>query len=104
MKKQYSKVIKIEIVNKKEYEESSMYSRTMIYLPTSQDILKEKFNKLNLNYNKLTIQDTHITKCEIVNFTDPILTERFNKVMKYELDKFSNNSYTTPFQEIELLS
>ena len=98
------KVIKIEIVNKKEYEESSMYSRTMIYLPTSQDILKEKFNKLNLDYNKLTIQDTHITKCEIVNFTDPILTERFNKVMKYELDKFSNNSYTTPFQEIELLS
>ena len=96
------KIMKIEIVNKKEYEESSMYSRAIIYLPTSQELLKEKFDRLNLDYNRLTIQDTHITKCEIVNFSDSILTERFNRVMKYELEKFSSSSYTTPFQEIEL--
>ena len=97
------KVLKVEVVNKKEFEESSNYSKVIIYLPSTDEVLKEKFKRINLDFDRLTIQDTHITKCEIVNFEDYILAERFNKVMEYELDKFSNNSYTTPFQEIELL-
>ena len=97
------KVLKVEVVNKKEFEESSNYNKIIIYLPATDEVLKEKFERVNLDFDRLTIQDTHITKCEIVNFEDYILAERFNKVMEYELDKFSNNSYTTPFQEIELL-
>lgn len=97
------KVLKIEVVNKKEFEESSKYSKVTIYLPTTKEKLEEKFKLINLDYNKLTIQDTHITKCEIVNFDDEILSNRFNKVMEYEIEKFFNNSYLTPFQEIELL-
>ena len=97
------KVLKVEVVNKKEFEESSNYSKIIVYLPSTDEVLKEKFKRINLDFDRLTIQDTHITKCEIVNFEDYILAERFNKVMEYELDKFSNNSYTTPFQEIELL-
>ena len=97
------KVLKVEVVNKKEFEESSNYSKIIVYLPSTDEVLKEKFKRVNLDFDRLTIQDMHITKCEIVNFEDYILAERFNKVMEYELDKFSNNSYTTPFQEIELL-
>ena len=97
------KVLKVEVVNKKEFEESSNYSKIIVYLPSTDEVLKEKFKRINLDFDRLTIQDTHITKCEIVNFEDYILAERFNKVVEYELDKFSNNSYTTPFQEIELL-
>ena len=97
------KVLKVEVVNKKEFEESSNYSKIIVYLPSTDEVLKEKFKRVNLDFDRLTIQDKHITKCEIVNFEDYILAERFNKVMEYELDKFSNNSYTTPFQEIELL-
>ena len=97
------KVLKVEVVNKKEFEESSNYSKIIVYLPSTDEVLKEKFKRINLDFDRLTIQDTHITKCEIVNSEDYILAERFNKVMEYELDKFSNNSYTTPFQEIELL-
>ena len=97
------KVLKVEVVNKKEFEESSNYSKIIVYLPSTDEVLKEKFKRINLDFDRLTIQDTHITKCEIVNFEDYILAERFNKVMEYELDKFSNNSYTTPFQEIDLL-
>lgn len=97
------KILKVEVVNKKEFEESEMYSKVIIYLPTDNEILKEKFKKINLDYDRLTIQDTHITKCELVNFEDGILLERFNSVMKYEIEKFSDNSYTTPFQKIELL-
>lgn len=98
------KVLKVEVANKKEFEKSSNYSKIIIYFPATDEVLKEKFKRVNLDFDRLTIQDTHITKCEIVNFSDPILAERFNRVMKYELEKFSNNSYTTPFQEIELLS
>ena len=96
-------VLKVEVVNKKEFEEKYMYGKVTIYLPTTKERLEEKFRLINLDYNKLTIQDTHVTKCEIVNFTDEILSDRFNKVMKYEIDKFFRNSYLTPFQEIELL-
>lgn len=97
------KVLKIEVVNKKEFEESSIYSKVTIYLPTTKEKLEEKFKLINLDYNKLTIQDTHITKCEIINFDDEILSNRFNKVMEYEIEKFFKSSYLTPFQEIELL-
>lgn len=97
------KVFKIELVNKKEFEESDMYSRVTIYLPTSKEELKEKFKRINLDYDKAIIQDTHVTKCEIVNFNNEILASRFNKVMEYEIEKYFRNSYTTPFQEIELL-
>ena len=97
------KVLKVEVVNKKEFEESSNYSKIIVYLPSTDEVLKERLKRVSLDFDRLTIQDTHITKCEIVNFEDYILAERFNKVMEYELDKFSNNSYTTPFQEIELL-
>lgn len=97
------KVLKIEVVNKKEFEESSMYGKVTIYLPTTKEKLEEKFKQINLDYNKLTIQDTHITKCEIVNFNDEILSNRFNKVIQYEIEKFFKNSYLTPFQEIESL-
>ena len=85
------KVLKVEVVNKKEFEESSNYSKIIVYLPSTDEVLKEKFKRVNLDFDRLTIQDTHITKCEIVNFEDYILAERFNKVMEYELDKFSNN-------------
>ena len=97
------KVLKIEVVNKKEFEESSMYNKVTIYLPTTKEIIEDKLKLINLNYDGLSIQDTHVTKCEIVNFSDEILASRFNKVMEYQIEKYSKNSYTTPFQEIELL-
>ncbi len=96
-----NKVLKVEVVNKKEFEESSIYSKVTIYFPTTKEILKEKFSRINLDYDKLMIQDTHVTKCEIVNFNDEILSDRFNKVMEYEIKKFFKKSYLTPFQEIE---
>lgn len=97
------KVLRIEVVNKKEFAESSTYNKITIYLPTTKEIIKDKLELINLNYDKLTIQDTHVTKCEIVNFDDEILATRFNKVMEYQIEKYFKNSYTTPFQEIELL-
>ena len=98
------KILKLEVTNKKEYEESDVYSKVIIYLPTSEERLREKFKRINLDYDKATIQDTHVTKCEITNFNNEELSENFNILMKRMLDKFEKEEgNTTPFQEIKLL-
>lgn len=98
------KMFKIEVVNKEEFKESQMCSRVIIYLPTSKEILKEKFQKINLDYDKLTIKDTHVVKCEIINFYNENLSHEFNEMMKEKIEKFETDAYSISFQEIELLS
>lgn len=97
------KIFKIEIANRKEFEESQMYSRVTIYLPTSKEILKEKFQKINLDYEKLTIDDTYVTKCEIVNFNNENLSYEFNEMIKEKIRKSTIEDHYIPFQEVELL-
>lgn len=97
------KVLKIEVVNKKEFENSQIYSRVIIYLPESKEILKEKFKQIKLDYDKLTAQDTYVTKCEIVNFSDEILEGRFNKAINYEVEKFLKAGYSVPFNKMHEL-
>jgi len=94
------KVFKIEVVNKKEFEESQSYSRVTIYIPTTKEILKEKLKQIHLDYDKITIQDTHITKCELVNFVDEILANKFNQVMEYKISRFVDEGYSIPFNKI----
>jgi hypothetical protein len=57
------KILKVEVVNKKEFEEKYMYGRVTIYLPTTKERLEEKFRLINLDYNKLTIQDFYNKIC-----------------------------------------
>lgn len=98
------KVFEIEIINKKEYEEASIYSSIIMYLPSTNEIMKEKLNKINLDYDNLSIQDTHILRCNLLNFYNPYLVNKFNELMKNKIEKFSNQyGYTTPLQEIEKL-
>ena len=97
-------VFMLEVVNKNKYEESHMYSRITIYIPTTEERLREKFRRISLDYDNLKIQDSHVTKCKIVNFYDKELTERFNFMMEQMIEKFDKEyGYTTPFHEIQLL-
>ncbi len=98
------KVLKIEVVNKKEFEESLIYSQVTIHLPTTKERLEEKFQRINLDYGKETIQDTHVTKCNLVNFRDQELQNKFNRMIEKKITKFLYEcGNTTPFQEIESL-
>lgn len=94
------KILKIEVVNKKELKNSQMYNRVIIYLPESKEILKDKFKQINLDYDKLTAQDTYVTKCEIVNFSDKVLQSSFNKMINYEVEKFLKTGYSIPFNKM----
>ena len=53
-------IAKIDMVNKKEYEESEIYKEIKIIIPRSREELEKDFEYLGLNYNKYTTQDTHI--------------------------------------------
>ena len=50
------KILKVEVINKKEFEESEMYSKVIIYLPTDNEILKEKFKRINFIQMTIPIQ------------------------------------------------
>ena len=98
------KILKLEVVNKKEYQESNIYGKCIIYMPTTEKELQEKFKKIGLDYNNLDVQDSHVTKCSIVNSFDNELADKFNTMMENMITKFSDeNGYTTPFQEIQFL-
>ena len=94
----------LEVANKNKYEETYMYSKIIIHIPTTEERLREKFRKISLDYDNLKIQDCHVTKCKIVNFHNEQLTERFNSMMKQMIEKFEIESgLTTPFYEMQLL-
>lgn len=95
------KILKVEIVNKELYEEG-LNDPIMIYLPEEAERIREKFRRINLDYDNITLQDTHTIKCELLNNIDDELTRDFNKLMKNMIEKFEKEEgYTTPFQEIK---
>ena len=99
-----NQVFLLEVANKKEYEESDLYSKITICIPNTEERINERLKKINLDYDNLKTQDSHITKCKLVNFYDENLTNKFNKMMEKMIEKFEVESgLTTPFQEIQLL-
>ena len=98
-----NKVFKIEVVNKKEFDESGIYNSIIIYLPTTTEDLIEKFQRINLDYDKVMSQDTDIIECEIVNFYNEELSMDFNKMIKRIIESVGIDEETTPFEEINLL-
>lgn len=98
------KILKVRVANKKEYEESENYSNIIIYLPSTKEEIQEKLKKINIEYDKLKINDTHVIECEKINSKNEKITEDFNKIIKKKIKEFEEESYITPFEEIEKLS
>lgn len=92
---------KVDVINKKQYEESNAYKEIKIVIPKDEEELKNDFKYLDLDYNNLSIQDTHIKECYIIDFGDEKLTNGFNNMINSMLENFEKeDGYTTPFQEI----
>lgn len=77
------KVLEIEVVNKKQYDETYNCSRVIVCLPIDDERLKEKLELLNLKYDELEMDDTHITFCRLVNFNNEKLSDGFD----FEIEK-----------------
>lgn len=96
--------IRLDIVNKKEYEELNKdYKEIKISFPKDSEELEKDFEYLGLDYKNLSLQDTHIKECAVICEEDPDfsvnVTGRLNRLIARANDK----GYTTPFNEMKEL-
>lgn len=92
--------LRIDIVNKRQYEESDVYKEVKILIPRDFQELQKDFQYLDLNYNNLSIQDTHIIDCEFIDKEDPEFSSELSSEINNLIDKASDSGYTTPFQDM----
>lgn len=84
------KVLKIEIVNRKELERTPYCNSVIIYFPTDRERIKEKIKQIDIDYDSMLIEDIQIIQCNIVNFKDNFLSNQFNLFMEKIIDKITN--------------
>jgi len=99
--KQMSLKMKLNIVNKHEYEENEDYREVIVRIPKENEKLERDFRYLGLDYNNLSIQDAHVLECEVIDTSNP----QFSAIMSTEISniiaKANEDGYTTPFQDIK---
>ena len=94
-------LVRIDIVNKKQYEESGIYKEIKIVIPRSSEELEKDFKYLDLEYKNNNIQDTHIKECEFIDYNDPNFSANISKIINNLIDRANNSGYTTPFQDMK---
>lgn len=92
--------VRIDVVNKRQYEESEIYKEIKIIIPRSLEELQRDFKYLDLNYENYTVQDTHIKECEFIDHEDSAFATTLSKSINDLICRANESGYTTPFQEI----
>lgn len=95
--------IRLDIVNKEEYETSDDYREIKILFPRDSEDLERDFEYLGLDYRYLEIQDSHIKECEIICKNDPAFASELSDELNLLIDRASNSGYTTPFNDMKVL-
>ena len=93
-------IFRVDIVNKKQYEESENFKEIIINIPKSDYELEKDFEYLGLDYNNLSIQDTHVVSCEVIDREHLNYSKDFSKEISKIIERANENGYTTPFNEI----
>lgn len=94
---------KLNVVNKKEYEEKDNYKEIIIVLPKDSEELEKDFEYLGLDYKFLSVQDTHVKKVEILNFSNKRLSNALNEFLENVKEESDRNGYTMPFNNVKHL-
>lgn len=93
--------IKLNIVNKKEYELNENYREIVIKIPKKSEDLEKDFNYLGLDYNNLSIQDSHVLNCEVIDTEDSTFDISMSKELSNIIARGNESGFTTPFQDIK---
>lgn len=94
--------IRLDIVNKKEYEELNKdYKEIKISFPKDSEELEKDFEYLGLDYKNLSLQDTHIKECAVICEEDPDFSVNVTGRLNRLIVKADNKGYTTPFNDIK---
>lgn len=95
--------MKLNIVNKHEYEENEDYREIIIKIPNETEKLERDFKYLGLDYNNLSIQDTHILHCEIIDTDDPQFSSAISIEMSNIIARATKSGWTAPYQDIKAI-
>lgn len=93
--------IRIDLVNKKQYEISDNYKEIKIIIPRDTEELKRDFSYLELDYDNLSIQDTHIKECEVICRDNPAFSAEMSGEINNIIVRASESGYTTPFNDMK---
>lgn len=93
--------IKLNVVNKREYEENHNYREVIIRLPKPEEELKKDFEYLGLDYKNLSIQDSHILDCDVIDSNDPHFSGAISTELSNIIDRAKDSGWTTPYQDIK---
>ena len=94
-------IARIDMVNKKQYEESEIYKEIKIIIPRTSEELKKDFEYLDLDYENYTIQDTHIKECVFMDRDDDDFAVNISSYVNNIICKASKLGYTSPFPDIK---
>lgn len=93
--------IKLNVVNKREYEENHNYREVIIRLPKPEEELKKDFEYLGLDYKNLSIQDSHVLDCVVIDSNDPHFSGVISTELSNIIDRAKDSGWTTPYQDIK---
>lgn len=93
--------MKLNLVNKHEYEENEDYREIVIKIPKESEKFERDLKYLGLEYNNLSIQDTHILHCEVIDTDDPEFSKDISRRISDIIEVGSEKGYTTPYQDVK---
>lgn len=94
--------IRLDIVNKKEYEEYDQnYKEIKISIPKDSKELEKDFEYLGLDYKNLSIHDTHIKECAVVYKEDPNFSVNLTGIINNLIARANSQGNTTPFNDMK---
>lgn len=94
-------LIRIDMVNERQYSESEIYKEIKIVLPRSKEELEKDFSYLDLNYSNSTRKDTHIKECEFIDKQESKFAYDISKLMNDLIYRANDSGYSTPFENIK---
>lgn len=95
--------MKLNIVNKHEYEEKEDYREIVIKIPKEIEKLEKDFRYLGLDYNNLSIQDTHVLECEVIDTEDPAFSATMSTEISNIIARANESGWTSPYQDIKAM-
>lgn len=95
--------MKLNIVNKREYETNEDYREIVVNIPRETEKLERDFRYLGLDYNNLSIQDTHVLECEVIDKEDPVFSATISTEISNIIDRADESGWTSPYQDIKAM-
>lgn len=95
--------MKLNIVNKHEYEENEDYREIAIKIPKETEKLERDFRYLGLDYNNLSIQDTHVLGCEVIDTADPQFSATMSTEISNIIARANESGWTSPYQDMKAI-